>query len=80
VSFAHVKRELAAERSEVARLKSLEQVRLRKLGEKKREIVELRKKEERENQREKSKREREAKDRCIREWEMVEAEKRRREE
>lgn len=73
VSFAHMKQELAAEKSEVARLKSLEQVRLRKLGEKKREIVEQRKKEERENQREKSKREREAKDRCIREWELVEA-------
>jgi hypothetical protein len=48
-------------------------VRLRKLGEKKREIVEQRKKEERDNQRDKAKKEREAKERCIREWEQVEA-------
>lgn len=48
-------------------------MRLRKLGEKKREIVEQRKKEERDNQRDKSRKEREAKERCIREWEQVEA-------
>jgi hypothetical protein len=80
VSFAHVKQELAAEKSEVARLKSLEQVRLRKLGDKNRDNVELRKKEERESLREKSQRERLAKDRCIRKLELVEAEKRRWEE
>ena len=70
-----VKEELDKERAEVARLKSLEQVRLRKLGEKKKDMVERLKQEKRELDRERAKLEQEAKQRKLKEWELMEQRK-----
>jgi len=68
---------LAVEKAEVARLKSVEQIRLRRLGEKKREVEEERRRIQGERDKDRILKERENKEKCIREWEMMEAKIRR---
>ncbi len=68
-----LQKEVAAEKAEVARLKSLEQVRLKKLGEKSREIDKKLSYQQSLIEKQKFKIEQDAKEKVIREWELMES-------
>lgn len=74
-SVKAVREELDSERAEVARLKSLEQIRLRKLGEQKKDLFAKIKSEKLELDKQKQRMEQQARSKKLKEWEQMEQRK-----